>query len=176
MNDFVGNILQNNFYAYCYILLSGTGRCTPICGAAMLLRCNWCRNLAAVDCILHWIVLTLSTLHTRYSSCITLLWLHNNHKMYMSYHKNGLVNSHQPVRKRFIFMCFVVRILMKLVGYQQPTCLCVKMEFAVETTVFRFHVNCFHFLKLLSFMWGRHNCVRKMVFRFTCAVLWKLHG
>jgi len=25
-------------------------------------RCNWCRNLAAVNCILHWIVLTLSTL------------------------------------------------------------------------------------------------------------------
>jgi len=41
---------------------------------------------------------------------------------------------------------------------------------------FRFHVNCVHFLKLLSFMWGRHNCVRKTVFRFTCAVLWKLHG
>jgi len=24
MNDFVGNILQNTFYAYCYILLSRT--------------------------------------------------------------------------------------------------------------------------------------------------------
>jgi len=35
MNDFVGNILQNKFYAYCYISLSGTRRCTPICGAAM---------------------------------------------------------------------------------------------------------------------------------------------
>jgi len=31
-------------------------------------------------------------------------------------------------------------------------------------------------LKLLSFIWGRHNCVRKIMFRFTCAVLWKLHG
>jgi len=41
---------------------------------------------------------------------------------------------------------------------------------------FRFHVNCVHFLKLLSFMWGRHNCVRKTVFRFARAVLWKLHG
>jgi len=51
MNDFVGNILQNKFYACCYILVSGTcpiRRYTPICGAAMLLRCNWCRNLAAV--------------------------------------------------------------------------------------------------------------------------------
>jgi len=24
MNDFVGNILQNKFYSYCYILLAGT--------------------------------------------------------------------------------------------------------------------------------------------------------
>jgi len=54
MNDFVGNILQNKFYAYGYIiLLSGTRRCTSICDAAMLLRCNWCRNLAAVNWILH---------------------------------------------------------------------------------------------------------------------------
>jgi len=32
MNDFVGNIMQNKFYAYCYVLLSGTRpkrRCTP---------------------------------------------------------------------------------------------------------------------------------------------------
>jgi len=39
-NDFVGNILQNKFYASCYILLSGKRpkrRCTPTCGAAMLL-------------------------------------------------------------------------------------------------------------------------------------------
>jgi len=52
MNDFVGNILQNKFYAYGYILLSCTRRCTPICGTGMLLRCNWCRNLDAVNCIL----------------------------------------------------------------------------------------------------------------------------
>jgi len=25
-------------------------------------------------------------------------------------------------------------------------------------------------------MWGRHNCVREMVFRFTCVVLLNLHG
>jgi len=48
MNDFVGNILQNKFYAYCYIFLSRTRRCTHICGADMLLGCNWCRNLDAV--------------------------------------------------------------------------------------------------------------------------------
>ena len=45
----------------------------------LLLRCNWCQNLAAVTCILHWIVLTLSMLHTRNSSCITSLWLHLHH-------------------------------------------------------------------------------------------------
>jgi len=28
MNDFVGNTLQNKFYAYCYILLSGIRRYT----------------------------------------------------------------------------------------------------------------------------------------------------
>jgi len=41
MNDFVGNILQNTFFVYCYILLSGTRpkrRCTPICGAALQLQ------------------------------------------------------------------------------------------------------------------------------------------
>jgi len=62
-----------------------------------LLRCNWCRNLDAVNCILHWIVLTLSTLHTRNSSCITLLWLHRNHKMSISYHKHELFSSYQSV-------------------------------------------------------------------------------
>jgi len=60
--------------------------------------------------ILHWIVLTLSTLHARNSSCIALLWLHHNHKMSISFHKNGLVSSHQTVGRWFIFMCFVVRI------------------------------------------------------------------
>jgi len=58
MNNFVGNILQNKFYTCCYILLSGTRakrRSTPICGAAMPLRCNWCRNLAAFNSIPHWI-------------------------------------------------------------------------------------------------------------------------
>jgi len=38
MSNFVGSILQNTFYAYCYILLSGTRpkrRCTSISGAAL---------------------------------------------------------------------------------------------------------------------------------------------
>jgi len=55
MNDFAGNILQNKFYAYCYILFSCARRCTPICGAAMLLSCKLRRNLAALNCTLHWI-------------------------------------------------------------------------------------------------------------------------
>jgi len=40
MNEFAGDILQSKFYACCCILLSGTHpkrRCTPICGAALLL-------------------------------------------------------------------------------------------------------------------------------------------
>jgi len=32
---------------------------------------------------------------------------------------------------------------MKLVGYQQPTCLCVSWNSWLES--FRFHVNCIHF-------------------------------
>jgi len=31
-------------------------------------RCHWCRNLAAVNCILHWIILTLSTLQILHCS------------------------------------------------------------------------------------------------------------
>jgi len=116
MNDFVGNILQNKFYACHYILLSGTRpkrRCTPICGAAMLLRCNWCRNLTAVNCILQWTILTPHAANGHYirnNSCITFLWLHHNHKMPTSYHRNGLVSSHQSVGRWLIFMCFVIKI------------------------------------------------------------------
>jgi len=84
----------------------------PQLSAALLcyLWCSWCRNLAAINWILHWIVLTLSTLHTHASSCIALLWLYHNHKMSVNYHKNGLVSSHQIVGRWFIFKCFVVRI------------------------------------------------------------------
>ena len=75
--------------------------------AALLcyLGCNWFRNLAAVNCILHWIVLTLSTLHTRNSSCITLFWLHHNHKMSISYHKNGLVSIVTKPLEDGLFLC-----------------------------------------------------------------------
>jgi len=49
-------------------------------------------------------------LYTRNSGCITLLWLHHNHKMSLSYHKIGLVSRHQSVGRWLIFVCFVVRI------------------------------------------------------------------
>jgi len=58
MSDFFGNILQAKFYACCYILLSGTRpkrRCTPISTLLCYFKCHWCRNLAAFNCILHWI-------------------------------------------------------------------------------------------------------------------------
>jgi len=43
-------------------------------------------------------------------------------------------------------------ILTKPVGYQKPTCLCVKTEFMVGT--FRFHVNCIHFRRAVFFHVG----------------------
>jgi len=45
-------------------------------------------------------------------SCITLLWLHHNHKISISDHKNGLVSSHQSVRRGFIFYVLVVRLFL----------------------------------------------------------------
>jgi len=61
-----------------------------------------------------------------------VLWLHHNHKMSISYHKNGLVSSHQIRWLNFYLFCSM-NILTKLVGYQQPTCLCVKTEFVDGT-------------------------------------------
>ena len=55
--------------------------------------------------------------------------------MAINYHKNGLVSSHQTVGRWFIFFVLCRKIiLMKRVGCQQPTCLCVKMEFVVATS------------------------------------------
>jgi len=67
MNDFVGNIL----YIYIGFTPAATSwnqvdalHADAHLSTALLcyFRCNWCRNLAAVNCILPWIVLTLSTL------------------------------------------------------------------------------------------------------------------
>jgi len=46
----------------------------------------------------------------------------------------------------------------------------------LEVEPFIFHVNCIDFGGVVSVHVGRNNRVRKMVFRCTCAVLWKLHG
>ena len=101
-------------------------------------------------------------------SCITLLWLHHNHKISISDHKNGfIVSCHQSVGRWF--MCFVVRIF----WWNQlaiKSLLVSVSRWNSWLEPFRFHVNCFHFLKLLSFMWGRHNCVRKMVFQYYLVV------
>jgi len=56
--------------------------------------------------------------------------------MSISYHKNGLVSisSNQSVGRRLSFyVLYSKNILTKLVGYQQPTSLCVKMEFLLGT-------------------------------------------
>jgi len=97
--------------------------------------------------------------------------------MSISFHINGLVSSHQSVGRWLNFVFCSKDILTKLVGYQQPTCLCVKMEFVVRTISLLcelfFYGNVFvHVCELLSSV---HNCVRKKVFRFTRAMLWKLH-
>jgi len=64
MNNFVGNIPQNQFHPCGYILLPEARpkcRCRLHLSAAMLryFKCIRCRNIAAAHCILHWIVLTL---------------------------------------------------------------------------------------------------------------------
>jgi len=75
----------------------------------------------------------------------------------------------------YFYVLFSKNIL-KLVGYQQLICLCVNCQDGIRGWKhFAFMYIVFTFVELFSFMWGRHICVRKMVFRFTCAVLWKLH-
>ena len=79
-----------------------------ICAATMLLMCHWCQNLAAVNCILHWCDVVKLTKRISQSSP-------NRWKMV-----------------HFYVLCSK-NILTKLVGYQQPTSLCVKMDFVVGT-------------------------------------------
>jgi len=66
MNNFVGNILRNKFDVCCYVCYqvhaSKTDTHIPTAALLCYFRCHWCRNLSEVNCILHWIVLTLSTL------------------------------------------------------------------------------------------------------------------
>jgi len=69
-----------------------------------------------------------------------------------SYHKNGLVSSHQSVGRWFIFYVLCSNnILTQLVGYQQPTCLC--QDGICGRNHFAFMWIAFTFVELLSFMW-----------------------
>ena len=140
-------------------------------------RCHWCRSLAVVNCIVHRIVLTLSMLqmdNTRDGSFIRLLWLHHNHEVSVSYHKNELVSSHQPVG-RWFFNCFVVRIFSR--NWLTITSLLVSVTgWNSWLKHFAFMWIVFTFVQLFSFMWCQHNRVRKIVFRVKCVVLWKLHS
>ena len=86
--------LQKKFEACCCMLPAGPHpkhRCTPICGAAMLLRCNWCRNLAALTALNSSHPIHAVDGHCARNSCIKLLWLHPNHKMSITYHKTESV-------------------------------------------------------------------------------------
>ena len=117
--------------------------------------------------------------YTRNSSCITLLCLHHNHKMSISCHKNGLVSMvTNPLADGLFFMCFAVRIFWR--NYLAINSLLVSVSLCQDGIRdwkrFAFMWIVFTFVELFLFTWDRHNCVRKMAFRFTCAVLWKLHG
>jgi len=75
--------------------------------------------------------------------------------MSISYHKNGLVSSHQSVGRWLIFYVLCSKnILMKLVGYQHPTCLCVMVEFVVGTISLSCEMYSLSCVELFSFMWG----------------------
>ena len=83
--------------------------------------------------------------YTRNSSCITLLWLHHNHKMSVSYHKIALVSRHQSVGRWLIFCVFCGKnILTKLVGYIISLLVSVS-RWNLWLEINRFHVNCIHF-------------------------------
>jgi len=86
----------------------------------------------------------------------------------------GYGPGHQSVGRWLILYVFCSKnSLTKLVGYQQPACLCVKMEFVVGTI----SLSC----ELYSLLW---SCVRScgvgiIVYGKWCFVshlLWKLHG
>jgi len=66
------------------------------------------------------------------SSYITLLLLH--HKVFVCYHKNGLVIVTNLLADGYLknLLCSK-NSLTKIVGYQQPTCLCVRIAFVVGT-------------------------------------------
>jgi len=153
----------------------------PTAALLCYLRCHWCQNLSEVNCILHWSPHPIHAAdghYTRSSSCITLLWLHHNHKVSVSYHKADLSVVTNPLANVLFFMCFIVRTFWRNCSWLSTAYLSL-CQYGIggwKWNHFAFMWIVFTFVELFSFMWGRHNCVRNMVFRFTCAVLWKLHG
>jgi len=80
----------------------------------------------------------------------------------------------KSVDKWFIFMCFVVRIFWR--NWLAINSLLVSLSIWNSwLEPFRFHVNCIHF-RAAVFVHVRTAQLWKMVFRFTCVVLWNLHG
>jgi len=70
--------------------------------------------------------------NTLYACCYISLSRTRPKRRCISYYKNGLVSSHQSVGRWLIFYLVCCKnTLTKVVSYQQPTCLCPKMEFVV---------------------------------------------
>ena len=76
----------------------------------------------------------------------------------------------------YFYVLFSKNTLMKLVGYQQPTCLCVKMEFVVGNISLLCEL--FSHFKRDAFIHVRPEqlCTENMCFDLYVAVVWKLHG
>ena len=146
----------------------------------------WLCYLWATDAeslLLLWTVLTPHPIHaavnghyTRHSSYIKLLRVHHNHKLSISYHKNGIVVTN-PLADGLFFTCFKCsKNIFNETSWLSTASLSLCPDGICGWKHFAFMWIVFTFVELFSFKWGRHNCVRNMVFSFTCAVLWKLHG
>jgi len=86
-----------------------------------------------------------------------------NHKMSISYHKNGLVSSHLLLEDGLFFMWFVVRIFWR--NQLTVNNLLVSVSrWDSWMEAFRFHVNCIHFRGPNFVQGARHNCVGKLCF------------
>jgi len=75
--------------------------------------------------------------YARNSCCMTLSWLHHNHKMSISYHKNRLVSSRWHRLKKIALWYGYFDEASRL-----PT---AYLSLCHDGKPFRFHVNCIHF-------------------------------
>jgi len=121
----------------CYILLSGA-RPKRRCTHSYLRRCFATLDATGAETSLLLTALnsphpihTVDGHYTRNSKLHHFVVVTpQSQNIHISYHKNGLVTGHQSVYWWRIFYVFCSKnIVTKPVGYQQPTCLCVKMEF-----------------------------------------------